>query len=54
MKLSKRNHALFTRAELTIKENDVIFANQVFDKENVTLQGLKITSVCIAILFISC
>ena len=55
MKLIRRNHALFTRAELTIKDNnDVIIANQVFDKDNMALGGLKITWVCIVILFISC
>ena len=54
MKLSLRNRALFTRAELTIKDNnDVIVANQVFDKENMALRDLKITWVCIVILFIS-
>ena len=29
-------------------------ASKVFDKENMALRGLKITWVCIAILFISC
>ena len=55
MKLSSRNRALFTRVELTIKDNnDVSVSNQVFNKENMTLPGLKIAWVCIAIYFISC
>ena len=33
---------------------DVIVAYQVFDKENMALRDLKITWVCIAVLFISC
>ena len=41
---NEEREALFTRAELIIKDNnDVIIANQVFDKENMALQGLKIT-----------
>ena len=42
-------------AELTINNyNHVIVANQVFDKEKMALGGLKLTWVCIAILFIPC
>ena len=52
---SLKNRTLFNRAELTIKDNkDVIVANKVFDKENMALRGLKITWVCIAVLFNSC
>ena len=32
----------------------MIVANQVFDKKNMALRGLKITWVCIGILLISC